>query len=363
MSIIVPILPLYAETLGASGLWIGLIFSGFSLARLLTMPIVGRLSDQRGRKAFVATGLLIYALVSIGLVVAETPVTVTLVRFGQGVAAAMIIPIAQAYMGDISPVSSEGKYMGLFSGALFAGFGVGPLMGGVMKDMYGMEASIYALSALTFSAFLLVWFYLPDLQIHRINRSSAGEGYFGVFKNSTFRGLITFRFTTAMCRGVIIAFVPLFAHDRLELSGGQIGLIISGNILVTSLLQMPCGLLADKISRRNLVLLGGFLFTCLICVLPLVRTFNQLLLLSLLSGAFGALVLPAATAIIVNQGRVYGMGAAMSLFNMSMSLGVGCGPPVAGLLADSFGIPCVFYSFGLIGFLGLGFFALTYQDT
>jgi len=103
------------------------------------MPLVGRLSDGCGRKRFIVTGLFVYSLVSLGLLLAISPVVLTIVRLGQGCAAAMIIPLAQAYMGEIAPPSKEGKYMGLFSVALFTGFGLGPLLGGILKDLYGMK--------------------------------------------------------------------------------------------------------------------------------------------------------------------------------------------------------------------------------
>ncbi|HII07488.1 MAG TPA: MFS transporter, partial [Methanotrichaceae archaeon] len=61
LGIVGPLLPIYAENLGASGLWIGMIFSGFAAGRAIFMPIVGRLSDESGRKKFIVTGLLAYA--------------------------------------------------------------------------------------------------------------------------------------------------------------------------------------------------------------------------------------------------------------------------------------------------------------
>ena len=90
IGIIAPILPLYAETLGASKLWIGIIFSGFSFSKLIFMPLMGRLSDMKGRKAFIATGLCIYIPISLGYIVADNPFFLTMVRIGQGFAAAMI---------------------------------------------------------------------------------------------------------------------------------------------------------------------------------------------------------------------------------------------------------------------------------
>ena len=289
---------------------------------------------------------------------AESVETLVLVRFGQGFAAAMIIPIAQAYMGEISPLNSEGKYMGIFSVVLFCGFGIGPLMGGVLKDLYGVRAAFYVLSALVFLAFLLVCLFLPELRLHKKSPLAGSKTLLGMFRSRIVVGLITFRFTTAMCRGAIVAFVPILAHNNLHLSSSQIGVVITSSILSTSLLQMPFGVLADKVSRKKLVIVGGILLSGLILIFPLVTTFTGLLILGVFYGTFGALVLPPATAIMVEAGRIHGMGSAMSLFNMSMSLGLASGPLVAGWIADVSGMNCVFCFLSALGLVGIGFFAL-----
>ena len=358
IGIIVPILPLYAKTLGASGIWIGLIFSVFFLAQFLAMPIVGKLSDLNGRKVFITSGLFLYSVFSLGFIFATSPEILSLVRFGQGVSSAMIIPIAQAYVGEICPSNQEGKYMGLFYIALFAGFGVGPLLGGILEDFYGMTSAFYVLSGLTFFAGLFALVFLPEVRRYHENHFLHSKTFAGLLRSSVVRSLIAFRSTMAMSRGAIIAFVPIFACNHLQLSGSQIGVVISSNILLTSILQIPCGILADKVSRKKLVILGGFLSSSLLLTLPLVRTFTHLLFISLFYGIFGALMLPAATAIMVVEGRNYGMGSAMSLFNMSMTVGLTSGPPVAGLIADIFGISSVFYFLSALGFFGIGFFVL-----
>jgi len=65
MGIISPLMPLYAESMGTSGLQLGLMYSGFALSRVVVMPITGRLSDRRGRKIFIAIGLLAYTIISL----------------------------------------------------------------------------------------------------------------------------------------------------------------------------------------------------------------------------------------------------------------------------------------------------------
>ena len=58
VGIVVPLLPVYAKNLGASGFYIGLIFGAFSLSRTFLLPVFGKLSDKHGRKPFITTGLL-----------------------------------------------------------------------------------------------------------------------------------------------------------------------------------------------------------------------------------------------------------------------------------------------------------------
>ena len=97
--IVVPLLPLYAESLGASGLWLGLIFAAFPLSQFLATPVFGRLSDRKGRKLFISIGLLAYAVISFGFIYTNTVSQLVLLRFLHGLAGALILPIAQAYVG------------------------------------------------------------------------------------------------------------------------------------------------------------------------------------------------------------------------------------------------------------------------
>lgn len=64
LGIVVPLLPYYADTLGATGIGIGLIFSGFALSRAIFMPLIGRYSDRMGRKYFILIGLGLFTLLS-----------------------------------------------------------------------------------------------------------------------------------------------------------------------------------------------------------------------------------------------------------------------------------------------------------
>jgi MFS family permease len=103
VGLVVPLLPVYAYELGATGLYIGFIFGAFSLSRTVFLPYFGHLSDLKGRKPFITTGLLAYFLVSIAYVLSKDVNFFIAIRFFQGIASAMILPVAQAYVGEITP--------------------------------------------------------------------------------------------------------------------------------------------------------------------------------------------------------------------------------------------------------------------
>ena len=352
LGIIVPVLPLYAKTLGANGFWLGAIFAGFAISRSVFMPFVGRLSDKTGRKAFIASGLLFYSLSSFGFIFATDFLMLFCVRILQGFCSAMIVPIAQAYVGEISPPDKEGSYMGQFNVAIFFGFGFGPFLGGCIHDYMGMNADFIVMGLLCAVSFLLVLVYLPAAKSETTVTKVDPLSYKALLKLRQVQGILCFRFINAFLRGSVMSFLPILGSSMLGLSGFQIGLAVSTGVLVTSFLQYPCGMLADRFNRKTLLMSGNLLYACAIALFPLAPNFWWLLGISFFSGVLAALPLPAATALIVEEGKKYGMGSLMALFNIAMSLGLGGGPLVCGLIHDAFGMNKVFYISAALGIIG-----------
>ena len=361
VGIIVPILPIYAETLGATGFWLGAIFAGFSLSRTISMPLVGRFSDRLGRKRFISLGLLVYTFSSLGYIYANSALELVAVRIIQGLSSAMIIPIAMAFIADISPPDKEGSYMGIFTAALFLGFGFGPFLGGLTKDLIGMKADFLIMGGLCFLAFFMVLIYLPRSSSIQNKSPSTDIPFKTILQSRSIMAICFYRFANAFCRGSIMTFLPLYAHNSLQLNGRQIGLVISSGILLTTVFLLPFGKLADKLNRKMLVILGSILYFVIVPFIPHTLSFIQILTLNIILGLFGALSLPAASALIVKEGKQYGMGQTMAIFNVAMSLGLGVGPLASGVVLDIWGISGVFYFCTILGFLGIGIVAVLFS--
>ncbi|MFQ6115318.1 MAG: MFS transporter [bacterium] len=356
LGIIAPIMPIYAENLGATGIGLGLIFAGFSLSRGVLMPIIGKMSDRRGRKIFISAGLLIYALVSLGYIGANSVADLVWVRLVHGMGSAMVIPISMAYVGEISPKGKEGIYLGTFNIALFLGMGAGPLLGGFLTDYLGMSSTFYAMFALTALSLILILIFLPEKQDQ--NDGLEKKRFFSfrqILQNKIMQGIFLFRVVNALGRGAIMSFLPIFANS-IKLSSSQIGIILSINVFLMSLLQRQFGKFADKYDKYYLIITGSLMAAIALFFIPRTHTFWELLMTAILMGIGGAIAMPSATALITSLGKGYGMGATMGLFNMAMSIGMTLGPLISGMLMHLIGVKSVFYFGSCILGIGMGMF-------
>ena len=342
MGIIAPLLPLYAEDLGATGIGLGIIFAGFSISRAIVMPIIGRLSDRHGRKLFLCIGLIASAIISLGYIWANSVSQLTLVRLLHGAAGGMIIPIAQAYVGDISPAGEEGTWMGYFNAAFFTGFGFGPLLGGALSDHFGMNVAFSTMSGLNLLAFLIVALFLPEIRQTKTATGSSSS-FRRMSSSGMVRGLFSFRLADALGRGSFFCFLPIFAGIYLGLSPTLIGIVLAVNVLLSSLFQPFSGKIADRFNRRALVILGSVIRFAFLALLPFAHNFWQLLGLCVFGALGAAIALPAASALTVEEGRKFGMGSTMAMFVVSMSIGMATGPLLGGVVADFADINSVFY--------------------
>ena len=267
----------------------------------------------------------------------------------------MIIPIAQAYVGDISPEGKEGTWMGYFNASFFTGFGFGPLFGGVLTDHFGMNAAFYVMGSLNLLALLVAAFFLPEIDRRKM-ATSPRTPFREMSTSGGIKGLFSFRLAFAMGRGTFVTFLPIFAGIYIGLPPSQIGILLTVNILVMSLLQIYGGNIADRFNRRVLVIAGGIINVIFLALIPLGSSFGQLLAICLLGGLGGAVSIPAASALIVEEGKKFGMGSAIAVFAMSMSIGMAIGPIVSGVIADFINLNTVFYFGAAIGLIGTTLF-------
>jgi len=353
--IVVPLLPIYADQLGATPIEIGLINGGFGIAVLVFLPVVGRLSDRIGRKVFLCSGLAVLIIASLGFIWAQNPLQLILVRCFQGLGASMHLPVAQAYLGDITPEGQEGRWMGRFNGVLFSAVGLGPLIGGLLTDLFSASTTFLVMAALCAVGLIATITLLPE-----VPKKTAKEKESTVFtslkKSSKLKGAFAFQMANGFVMACMMTFLPLFANQNLGLSVSLIGLLIASQTPM-ALLQSYTGTLADKYSRRILVTAGGTVAIIFIVLLPMANSFWPLLAMYVLIAAGTAFAIPSVAAYVVEEGRTLGMGTSMAMLMMAMQIGTGVGPIMLGGIVEFMGIKSAFYSAAGILLIGLAVFS------
>ena len=364
VGIVVPLLPVYAHDLGASGLYIGLIFGAFSLSRTFFLPYFGRQSDKKGRKPFIVTGLFSYAVISVAFILSTGVESLIVIRFVQGITSAMIMPVVQAYVGDITPRGKEGWVMGLFNMSLFIGLSAGPLIGGVIKDHFSLHGAFVCMGALSIIGFVLSLVFLPPTAEERVvKKGRPPVGWSKILAHRTIAGLFLFRLAYTACIGIIWGFLPVFADMEFSASASAIGILVMLGVFVSGVVQVPMGWLADRWNRKAMVILGGLVVTGAVYTLNHANGFQDMFWASVVFGLGGGIAMPALMAAAVLQGsRSDAMGSVMALLTVGHSLGMLIGSILAGVMMDRFQLRQAFILGALVMAAGtLLFVAFTWR--
>ena len=351
--VVMPFLPLYAQQFSASGAVVGGLFGAHSAARTFLLPMIGRSSDRHGRKTFLLGGLLFYTITSIAYLLANSLGVLLLVMALQGVATAMVQPVALAYVADLTPKGKEGAYAGYANTAFMAGVAGGPILGGVIKDLYSMHASFVTLGVLSFLSFLLLWLFLPESQPHRAAAHTRAAPWRTIFSSRPIVGVSFFRIVYALANTIIWVFVPLLATHLLPLNTTQVGTLISLNVLVSTLLQPPCGRLADRMNKSTLIVVGGTLSALALIGFPLALYFWHLLILNILVGVGFGIAYPPHIALAMEHAPGASMGAVMSVLLTVHSLTMTMAPLIFGFIVDHYALSGVFYGAGGLGLIAI----------
>lgn len=352
--VVMPFIPLYAQQFGTAGLGAGVLFSVHSAPRTFLLPFIGTASDRMGRRAFLLVGVLLYTFSSVAFLLATSMTMLLLVMGVQGVATAMVQPVTMAYVGDLTPKGKEGSYSGYINTAFLGGVAGGPILGGVLKDLFNMQASFLALGALSLLAFVLMFFWLPDTSRSATTANTVAPPLREIFSCRPILGVASYRLGYSFASTITWVFVPLLAAHMLPLKTAQIGALISLNVLVSTILQAPFGRLADRMNKANLIAIGSVISAVAFSAFPLATSFWHLLVLSVFTGAATGVAFPAHTALAMENARGLGMGTVMSFLLTVHSFGMTVCPILFGLIADHFGISSTFYGGGLLCALATG---------
>ena len=168
--IIVPLLPFYAETFGASPLTIGLLFAAFSACQLVAAPLLGDLSDRYGRRPVLIFSLAGTVVSFVMMAMAHSVAMLFAARIVDGLSGGNI-STARAYVADITEPKDRARAFGMIGAAFGLGFIAGPALSGVLAHV-SIAAPVWAAAGITLIATLMAWLWLPET----VHKAAAGTG-------------------------------------------------------------------------------------------------------------------------------------------------------------------------------------------
>ncbi|MBF0413597.1 MAG: MFS transporter [Desulfamplus sp.] len=360
VGIVVPLLPIYAKNMGAAGIYVGLIFGSFSFSRTMLLPYFGRLSDRKGRKPFIIAGLAGYALVSLAFLMTSTVFSLIVIRSLQGIASAMVMPVVQAYIGEITPEGMEGQSMSLFNLSMFTSLSLGPVMGGAINDLWSIDAAFVCMGLLSLAGLMLSFLYLPPIDQEYIRHKEHAPIPWSFFiKDMELMGLFSYRFVYTGCIGIIWCFMPIFVQNRLpDISGSSIGILVTLGVFVSGILQLPMGYVADRFNRRVMVITGGIVCAVSMFMVFKATSYLQLICSVSIFGAGGGISMPPLMALTLIKGNEKSsMASVMSIITVAHSLGMMAGSMGAGVAMDYFTLDSIFPCGAVLMIMGVVLFA------
>ena len=160
-AIVLPYLFFYANALGASPLVYGVLLASYSLLSFIFTPIVSRLSDRYGRRRILLVAL---AVSSFSYFVFGTAQVLWLLFVGRMLAGttAATVPVAQAYVADITTEKERLRYLGLLGAAAGVAFIMGPAIGGTLSQVFGFAVPSFLASGLALANLISAYFRLPE---------------------------------------------------------------------------------------------------------------------------------------------------------------------------------------------------------
>jgi MFS transporter, DHA1 family, multidrug resistance protein len=335
---IIPILPFYIETMGASGQELGILMAIFSVAQFIFSPIWGGLSDRIGRKPVLAIGMLGNAISLVLFGLSDTIGLLFATRALSGILSSATLPTAMAYIGDSTSERNRGGGMGVIGAAMGVGMVLGPGLGGWAGSI-SLQAPFFIGAGLSLISLLMVLLVLPESlplekRIHKAEMKAPqfSQMWLALLGPLGFMFFMAFlvNFGLASFEGVF----GLFAKDRHGYGPVQVGSILSVIGIVSALIQ---GFLTGPATRRlgeSLVIKLSLVASAVGFALMLAAESYAGVVLTVGFFVFANAMLRPAIQSVISKRSSGGQGIAMGMTNSFMSLGRIVGPLWAGFLFD-----------------------------
>ena len=346
--IVVGILPEISRDLNEPVAVVGLLASAYALPTALLAPVFGPLSDRRGRRTALSVGLVVFIASAAACVVAPSLVILLIARGVNGLGAAIMLPAAFAYAGDLPIQRERERAMGSLSSAFPMATLLGLPLGALVAAFMGWRGAFLFITLVGIAAFVLVRMLCPADR----PRAGAPLGYL-----ASYRAVLGDRSALKLLSVTMVWFIgPLglfvylaeFIHVTHDVPTTQAGLALIMIGLVGVIASRVSGRVMSTLGPRRVVLIAISVFGSAALLMPLTASALPLSLAVLALWASGTWFgVPAINAIVAAHSEQL-RGTMLAFNSSSMNLAGVFGPMIIGTIVATLGFAAAYWSAALL---------------
>jgi MFS family permease len=319
-----PVLPLFAASLGADTAQVGMINAAFMLsAGVLAIPL-GLLSDRIGQRPLLLVGLLIIAGSSFLIPLSTGPLMMGAVYLLSGAGMAAFTPTMMATVANIAPAAYLGRAYSLYTTAVYLGMTIGPAAGGMLGRVFGLGKVFWFSGCTVFLALPFMLVFLAKNDAHPLpgrERRSVWQTITVLLKNRRLTSCLVGTLGGCFGFGMFVTFLPLHAMAE-GLNAGHVGIIFAAQALANVLLRIPFGRLSDRVDRGIMAVCGLLLLAAALTATGLSGGLVSLTVIAALVGigmGISFTVIGALAAEVVSREQ---RGLSLGMYNSCIYLGM-----------------------------------------
>ena len=357
MTLFLPILPIYAASIGGTDQEIGFVVGCFAIGLIGSRTYLGRLADEKGRKIVVLIGTVVCALAPFGYLFASNVHLLMAIRAFHGISVAAFTTGYSALVVDLSPVKQRGELIGYMTLCVPVGMAIGPALGSFLQEDLGGYRAVFLTAAVAGSlSFILASQVkeppLPARSDYAKNESSRTTWQIISSPSLLIPALLLLMI--GLVFGTLTTFLPLYVrHLHLDL---KIGFFYTAAAISSFVIRILAGSASDRYGR-GIFISGSLLCYCLAMILIADASSPVTLLMAgSIEGLGGGLLIPMILVLLSDRCYPQERGKVFSVCTTGFDLGIALAGPIFGSLSSTLNYQSIFIVSALQAFFALFLF-------
>ncbi len=347
MSLVVPFLPLYIETMGVHRLsaiehWSGWIFSAQFVTSFVFQPIWGSFADRHGRKPMLLRAGFGMGIVTALMGLVTAPWQLLALRLLNGVFSGFI-SMGVSLQASITPNEHSGRALGTLQTGAVAGSLIGPLVGGALAETVGYSSVFYLTGVMLVIASLIVAFFVRETRPEKTTQERKGGTDWRAL-----RLLLPVFAASVVTQAGMMSIEPIVTIYAKTIYHGRHLAIIAGLVVATSgianLIGAPAfGRLGDRIGQRKVLTIALIMAAITYVPQALATGIPMLLAGRFLLGLFIGGMIPSLNVLVKKLAPKRIQATAFGMNSAALFLGNFIGPLIGSTVAAAYSIKAVFF--------------------